>query len=226
MKTIKRTLLLFFLLALVLSLTLLPSVVGGELLFMIFLAFLFLLFFLSIIFSLITWTPFSISSRFALSTLVISVLLALFALMMSCVFKWMPNFEDPVSEEHARVMAVHWLKKNGIKGSPGYVFARKGDDAGDIGYYVFEVKGEKTFLTVPADARFYSFYFDRLNRLSYLDFYSTYVRRRSPIMFSNTLRLKLKSLANKILSQKSKEQRAWSEVLEKRNEGDEGEVLK
>ena len=123
-------------------------------------------------------------------------------------------------------MAVHWLKKNGIKGSPGYVFARKGDDAGDIGYYVFEVKGEKTFLTVPADARFYSFYFDRLNRLSYLDFYSTYVRRRSPIMFSNTLRLKLKSLANKILSQKSKEQRAWSEVLEKRNEGDEGEVLK
>ena len=111
MKTIKRTLLLFFLLALVLSLTLLPSVVGGELLFMIFLAFLFLLFFLSIIFSLITWTPFSISSRFALSTLVISVLLALFALMMSCVFKWMPNFEDPVSEEQARVMAVHWLKK-------------------------------------------------------------------------------------------------------------------
>ena len=219
MKTIKRTLLLFFLLALVLSLTLLPSVVGGELLFMIFLAFLFLLFFLSIIFSLITWTPFSISSRFALSTLVISVLLALFALMMSCVFKWMPNFEDPVSEQQARVMAAHWLKNTGSKGSPGYVFMRKGDDAGDIGYYVFDMNTEnKGFLIIPADARFTSIYYRNDGR-SYLDFYLWYSQGSSFPKFSNTPLLKLKSLVNKILSQKSKEQLAWSEVLKKSDEG-------
>ena len=198
----------------------LPFTVGGMFLILFSVAFWFLLF-ISFLVSLFvsrfsSKVRFTINSRFILSAL---VTFALLVAMMSYILKWMPNFEDPVSEQQARVMAAHWLKNTGSKGSPGYVFMRKGDDAGDIGYYVFDMNTEnKGFLIVPADARFTSIYYRNDGR-SYLDFYLWYSQGSSFPKFSNTPLLKLKSLVNKILSQKSKEQLAWSEVLKKRNEG-------
>ena len=124
-------------------------------------------------------------------------------------------------------MAAHWLKSTGAKSSPGYVFMRKGYDAGDIGYYVFDLNTEnKGFLVVPADARFTSIYY-RNDGVSYLRFYRMYAPRQSKLpQFNNTPLLKLKSLTNKILFRKSKEQLAWREVLEEMNEENEMEVLK
>ena len=201
----------------------LPFTVGGIFLIQFSVAFWLLLFISFLVSRFSSKVRFTINSRFILSMLVI---FALLVAVMSYILKWMPNLEDPVSEQQARVMAAHWLKNTGSKGSPGCVFMRKGDDAGDIGYYVFDMNTEnKGFLIVPADARFTSIYYRNDGR-SYLDFYLWYSQGSSFPKFSNTPLLKLRSLANKILYQKSSEQRAWSEVLEKRNEGDEGEVLK
>ena len=195
-----------------LVLNFLPFTVGGIFLIHFSVAFWLLLFILFLVSRFISKSRFTMNFRFILSALVI---FALLVAMMSYILKWMPNFEDPVSEQQARVMAAYWLKNTGSKGSPGHVFMRKGDDAGDIGYYVFEVKGAKdAFLIIPADARFTSFYY-RDDGLSYFDFYLRYSQRNSFPKFSNAPLLKLKSLVNKMLFRKSKEQLAWREVLEK-----------
>ena len=224
MKTIKPTLIFFFLLILCVNHFLFYFVAGGFFWALFFCAFLLLLLLLFVASRSSTKIRFTINSQFILLAFVIYALLVL---GVPRVLGWLPNFEDPVSEQQACVMAAHWLKSTGAKSSPGYVFMRKGYDAGDIGYYVFDLNTEnKGFLIVPADARFTSIYYKN-NGMSYRDFYLSYAPIQSKMpQFSNTPLLKLKSLANKILSRKSKEQRAWSEVLRKRNEGDEGEVLK
>jgi hypothetical protein len=125
---------------------------------------------------------------------------------------YIPDFTDPLEKSHIEKGLTNWSLSE-RQGEPIHmIIERRGDDAGEIGYFYVQMQSGYT-LIVPADARL------PLNDKStggknYLDYYTYASFRGSLPKYDNTLSLRITSLKDWILNRKNANQRWWAYYLE------------
>jgi hypothetical protein len=131
-------------------------------------------------------------------------------LIICLIALYMPDFSDQLTLDQARRGITNWLLSNDSCDSIHSIIERKGDDAGEIGYFYVDMeKGDS--LLVPADARFKIM---NCKDRSYLDYYVERAFAGRPPRYDNSVFLRVVSFYNWILHRKNENQKWWDCYLE------------
>jgi hypothetical protein len=123
---------------------------------------------------------------------------------------YIPDFTDKLDKSHIEKGITNWSLSEKQGERIHMIIERKGDDAGEIGYFYVQMQSGDA-LIIPADARL------PLNKSvgdkNYLDYY-TYASFRGLLpKYDNTLSLRIMSLKDWILNRKNDNQRWWDRYL-------------
>jgi hypothetical protein len=123
---------------------------------------------------------------------------------------FLPDFSCKLTRDQVKRGISNWCSSENPEERIHMIIERKGDDAGEIGYFFVDLLFGDS-LIIPADARLG---LKTVGDKNFLDYYTQEaIKKKGPPRFDDDTDLKLKSLVNRVIGHKNGSQKWWEYYL-------------